>query len=336
MRPDGRRRAVILHGVTAAEPPPDDADTLVQVAEVAAALRALGYRVEVMPLGLDLRPLARLARRRPDVVFNLVESLTGCDRLLHLVPAVLEALGVHYTGAPATALLVTSDKPLAKQALSAAGIATPDWVGPGSAARPEPDVRYIVKAARDHASQGLDAGSVVDGSRVAATVAQRQDRFGGAWFAERYVDGRELNVSVLETGLGPQVLPIAEMSFVDFPPEMPRIVDYAAKWDPESPAYRNTVRRFEFGPEDAALLERIAALSLACWRCFGLAGYARVDVRVDAAGTPWVLEVNANPCLAADAGFMAAAERAGLDQTAVIAALVAAPAGVLGCEAAAE
>ena len=74
--------------------------------------------------------------------------------------------------------------------------------------------------------------------------------------------------------------------------------------------YQHTRRRFDLPAADRPLLERLEDLAMRCWHLFGLRGYARVDFRVDAAGDPWVLEVNANPCLAPDAGFAAAAQRA--------------------------
>src|SRR3546814_4317520 len=97
--------------------------------------------------------------------------------------------------------------------------------------------------------------------------------------------------------------------FVDFPPGRPRIVDYEAKWAPESDAYANTPRRFDLAADDAALAAELSRLALDAWHLFGLAGYARVDFRVDAAGRPTILEVNLNPCLAPDAGFAAPAAR---------------------------
>lgn len=328
-------RSVILHGVCAPDPAPDEADTLVQVAEVGAALTDLGHTVAVVPLGLDLSPLASLAQRRPDAIVNLVEALDGQGRLVHLVPAVLDSLGLAYTGCPAEAVYLTSGKPLAKRLMRAAGIPTADWIGDGGLARPEPNARYIVKSVWEHASIGIDATSVVTGERVGAVLAERQARLGGDWFAERYIDGREFNVSILEGAQGPRVLPIAEMTFVDFPPGAPRIVDYAAKWDPSDPGYRNTVRRFDLGPEDGPLLAAIEDTALACWRCFGLRGYARVDFRVDESGRPWVLEVNTNPCLSADAGFVAAAGRAGLSQRDVVALIVSPYSGAESAHAAA-
>jgi D-alanine-D-alanine ligase len=314
---------IIVHGATvgatAGATAPDEADTLRQVAEIGDVLTGLGARVEVLPLGLDLSPLVRLAQRRPAVVVNLVESLAGRGRLVHLVPAVLESLGLATTGCPARALATASDKPFAKQMMRAAGIATPDWLSSRDA--PPRDGTWIVKSAWEHASIGLDAGSVVAAADVADGLAGRAARFGGDWFAERYIEGREFNVSLLAGPLGvarPEILPVAEMKFIDFPDGAPRIVDYAAKWDESSDAYRNTVRDFDLPNGDAALLAELVRLSRACWCCFGLAGYARVDFRVDAAGRPWVLEVNANPCLSSDAGFMAAADRAGLTQEQVV------------------
>ena len=114
----------------------------------------------------------------------------------------------------------------------------------------------------------------------------------------------------------------AEMTFKDYPPGKPRIVGYEAKWGEGSFEQRNTVRSFSFPPRDDALIERLRQLALRCWRLFGLRGYARVDFRVDAAGEPWVLEVNTNPCLSPDAGFMAAATRTGLSAADVLRALL--------------
>jgi GNAT superfamily N-acetyltransferase len=105
-------------------------------------------------------------------------------------------------------------------------------------------------------------------------------------------------------------LPPAEIDFSAFPPAKPRIVGYAAKWETETFESVHTPRRFEFSSGDASLLDRLRALAVDCWRLFGLAGYARVDFRVDAAGQPWILEVNANPCLSPGAGFAAALARA--------------------------
>jgi D-alanine-D-alanine ligase len=265
---------------------------------------------------------ARLVALKPAFAVNLVESLDGQGRLIHLAPSLLDSLGLSYTGSATEAIFLTSHKPLAKRLMAAAGIATPPWIA-DAAGLPSFDGPYIVKSVWEHASIGIDHRSIVgDPRKLPAQFRQRQRRHGGDWFAERFIDGREFNLALIAGPAGMELLPPAEMLFRDYPPDKPRIVDYAAKWDAASFEYNNTVRRCDFPAADAALLERLGATALACARLFDLHGYARVDVRVDAAGTPWVLEVNANPCLSPDAGFAAAAAAAGLDGPAVLQRIV--------------
>ncbi len=213
-----------------------------------------------------------------------------------------------------------------------------------------PNVPCIVKSVTQHASFGLEEDSVLAGgelNELRGALRPWAVRLGGDCFLEEYVDGREFNVAVLggatrqacekmETGSGgpfveprkprpsgvpvpnfsgaasAEVLPPAEIVFAGFPPGKPRIVGYRAKWQEDSFEYAHTVRQFDFSPEDRSLLDRLRAMALSCWDLFGLRGYARVDFRVDQAGQPWILEVNANPCLSPDAGFAAALQRASI------------------------
>lgn len=131
-------------------------------------------------------------------------------------------------------------------------------------------------------------------------------------FAERFIPGREFNLSLIETETGSRVLPPAEIDFSGLGGDRASIVGYSAKWLPGSHEFENTPRRFDFAPEDRELLDELGRVAVGSWSAFGLAGYARVDFRVDLEGRLFVLEVNANPCLSADAGFMAACGRAGL------------------------
>ncbi len=85
---------------------------------------------------------------------------------------------------------------------------------------------------------------------------------------------------------------------------------------------QNTPRRFDFPPHDSPLLKRIGELAAACWDLFRVRGYTRVDFRVDPDGRPWILEVNANPCLSPDAGFAAALERAGISYDEAVARIL--------------
>ncbi len=321
----GRRslhQVAILYGAVALDAAPDEQDVLVEVETARAALAGLGFTPVILPITLDLEAARqRLMHLRPALVFNLVESIEGQGRLIHLAPALLESLGLPFSGSGADAAYVTSNKPLAKRLMRTAGIATPTWTEDGEA--PDFAGPYIVKSVWEHASIGIDDGSVVaEAARLPALIHKRQRRHGGEWFVESYIEGREFNLSLLASENGVELLPPAEMCFVDYPPGKPRIVNYAAKWEEASFEFHATQRRFDFPASDRDLLARLEATAKACWRLFGLRGYARVDCRVDAAGAVQVLEVNINPCLSPDAGFAAAAERAGLDLLAIVARIL--------------
>jgi D-alanine-D-alanine ligase len=122
------------------------------------------------------------------------------------------------------------------------------------------------------------------------------------------------------------VLAPAEIDFSAFPPGAARMVGYRAKWDETSFEYANTPRRFEFPPGDARLLAQLEGLARTTFSSLGLSGYARVDFRVDADG-PWILEVNANPCIAPDAGFAAALAQSGIRYKDAIARIIRAALG---------
>ena len=310
----------VLHGATAERL--DEIDTMLTARAVTDALRRLGHGAELVHLGPDFGALRRLAAIPPDIVFNLVEAVGGDAVLAAEVPAELERLGIPFTGCGARASYSCLSKPGMKRLLRAAGLPTPAWSLSGADFGGVAQV--IVKSAVEHASFGMDAGSVVPGGAASREIARRRARFGGDFFAEAYIPGREFNISVLDGATGPEVLPPAEILFLGFGSGAPEIVDYDAKWVEGSHGYENTPRRFDFPAADRELLTRLADFSLGAWHRFGLSGYARVDFRVDAEGRPWILEVNTNPCLAPDAGFVAAANRAGLGYDALVARIVAA------------
>ncbi len=313
----------VLHGAVSDGSRTDEQDVLVEVETVCRALAALGYRPVPVPLSLDLEAaLDALRRLRPRFAFNLVESVAGKGSLIALGPLVLDVLGIPFTGASADATYLTSNKLLAKRLMLLEGIDTPPWF-PMESGLPGPvePGRYIVKSVWEHASIGIDEGSVLyaDGDAgLREALLLRRDATGGACFAEVYVEGREFNLSLLADGKGPRVLPPAEILFDAFPPGKLRLVDYRAKWDADSFEYQKTPRRFRFPGEDADLLSSLERTALRCWEVFRLRGYGRVDFRVDGDGRPWVLEVNTNPCLSPDAGFLAAAAEAGFGLTEVV------------------
>lgn len=308
---------LVLHEALGADARADEADALVQVEQVREALGHLHWKVATLSIDLDLAlGRERLRERQPGCVFNLVESLGGRGELIGLVPALLESEGLPFTGSGSMAIHSSSHKLFAKRWMRSDGIPTPDWQTDADL-NAHPDERWIVKSLWEHASLGLDDESVVRGRAAAdARIRHCTATHGGTWFAERFIDGREFNISIIEHNGQPRVLPLAEMTFLDYPPDKPRIVGYAAKWDPHAPEFHATVRRFPV-LEDAER-ETLQAAARRCWHLFGLRGYGRVDVRLDRQGTPWVLEVNANPCLSRDAGFAAAAAQAGLRYRQVI------------------
>ncbi|RUT34434.1 D-alanine--D-alanine ligase [Arsenicitalea aurantiaca] len=313
-----RLRIAVLTPDARPDDPPERADTFVQAREVVEAIMDLGHE-PIPAIWTDLSGAEALLREmRPDIVFNLVEDLPEGPTQLHKVTALCDELRLRHTGAPTAALLASSDKRRMKARLAAAGLPVPPAMTPG-----DETTRFIVKSATEHASHALGPEDVVVGSTAAeALIALKIAAHGGPWFAEAYVPGREINQSLLESARGLVALPAGEILFLDQEGDAPRVLGHDEKWAEDSEAYRRTPRvRLEDAPELAAEIE---ALSRAAWRAFGLKGYARVDFRVPEEGRPVILEVNANPCLSATAGFCASARDAGLSQTDVVGNILAA------------
>ena len=317
-------RIAVVHNATGPEDRPDEQDVLIQAKAVSRSLKELGHNVVQMPCTLDLFSIKdRLLTSDPCLVFNLVESLDGQGRLIHLFPGLLDTLEICYTGSCTEALFVTSHKTLAKERMVLAGLPTPEWIGPSPcdlpflnkklpAAKKE---RFLVKSVWEHGSLGLDDDEPVeskDPETLQQILRERAPKLGGACFAEVFVEGREFNLSMLEGKAGLQVLPPAEIIFENYGAQKLSIVGYRAKWDSSSFEYHHTPRRFDFPATDGPLLQQLKNLAVRCWEVFGLKGYARIDFRVDLKGRPWILEVNANPCLSPDAGFAAAVAQSGM------------------------
>ena len=323
-------RVVLLHDRLSEASREDERDVLVQMDAVEAVLHAAGHQCRRVAFTLNLALVAESLRaERADLVFNLVESVEGQGRLIHLAPALLESLHMPYTGAHTEAMVLTSTKVLGKRFMRLNGIPTPDWYTlaelQGGVPKSWHEGRFIVKSVWEEASVGLDDDSIVvtdDPGELCEAIAARAGRLGGEGFAEAFVEGREFNLALIGDGAGCEVLPPAEIVFDDWEGNKPRIVGYRAKWIDESLEYRNTRRSFEFQSDDQALLAELTRIAQGCWQTFGLRGYARVDFRVDESGAPLVLEINANPCLSPDAGFAAAAARGGMSYAGAVGRIV--------------
>jgi D-alanine-D-alanine ligase len=308
----------VVHAATRERP--DEIDTLLSAEAVARALGELGFATEIVAVDLDLNQFLALKRRDPLLVFNLVDAVRGDGRLAPVIPSLLDAVGLPYTGAHSDAWLETLSKVATKLKLARERLPTPGFSVDGSGL--DPDAKVIVKAVWEHGSLGLDEGSVVKGADAARVIADRGARFGTAHFAESFVEGREFNLSLLEERGRATVLPIAEILFEDWREGRPRIVGYDAKWTSDSEAYIGTPRRFGLEKTEPALASELEKLAKSCWDLFGLAGYARVDFRVDREGRPTILEVNVNPCLNPAAGFAAAAAQGGLSYRDLIGGII--------------
>lgn len=296
-------------------PTTDELDVLDQAAVVEKALVELGYRCKREFVDLNLKEFYdKYKDNKPDLAFNLVESLDNNGGIIHFVPALLQAMGIPFSGNPADAMFLTTDKVLTKKILKSNNLSTAEWYAAPVKAKLSPEKRYIAKSSNEDASIGISDKNVFYGSE-ADVLKHFDNKWGTNYFIEEYIEGREFNISILGGKKGPQVLSPAEIVFINYTGEKPRIISYQAKWDETSFEYKNTVRSFDFNESDEPLLRNLESLCLKCWDIFNLKGYVRVDLRVDKNNKPYILEINPNPCIAPDAGFFAACYKTGISFT---------------------
>lgn len=283
--------------------------------------------VELVVAGVDSPAslVEILDREGPiDVALNLCESLRGDPRYEIPVPVLLESRGIDYTGNPPLALRQCLDKGKARDALESAGVPIPAGgflTDRAQLARmPDLPVPAIVKPGRQDGSIGIESGSVVR-TRLALErrVAYVIGELGQPAVVEAFVDGREFNVAILGD-LEPRCLPIAEIDFSGMPANVPKIVSYKAKWHTRTKEFKGTVP--VYGTTDEALSRRLRKAALGAFRALSLRDYARVDLRVDAQGRPFVVDVNPNCDIAPDAGFPRSAAKNGLEYEALIQTLI--------------
>lgn len=298
---------------------PNDILTEEGVADCAKAVKEVlskHYDVVEVPLHTDVE--LAIAPFPPSrwVVFNLGEGLKG--RLFEeaRIVWVLEAMGYCYTGSGGDALVHTTHKGLTKQRLEAAGVATPPgWIfrSASEACTVQENTAFhfplIVKPVAEDASLGIGCKAVV---HDLASLQERVDYITQAYhqaaLVEQFIAGREFTISMW--GDPPQVLPFNEIQFGGFPSQSDHIVSFSAKWEPESNDYRNTPVICPAQVPDE-LAQRLRETALKAWEVLGCKGYARMDLRVDETGQPFVLEVNCNPDLSPEAGFSLSAHAAG-------------------------
>jgi D-alanine-D-alanine ligase len=304
------RRCCIIYNEPGEGALADELDVLEQAEQIEHHLELLGisvYRKGITARFMD--EIATLEKDKPDFVFNLVESINNKGELNYFIPALLNMYSIPYSGNPLEAMFLTSNKTLASKAMREAGIRNPSLFLPSQYKLLQPGNKYIVKPIWEDGSLGITGDSVFECKP--GYEKKLTDLDDSHWFIEEFIDGREFNMSVLAGINGPEVLPPAEIVFVDYAEDKPRIVDFKAKWEMESFEYTNTVREFPGKKLNADLEKNLKKAALSCWHLFGLKGYARVDARIDSDENVYVIEINANPCISPDGGFVAATKQAG-------------------------
>lgn len=296
---------------------PDELDVLDQVEYIEVNLNKIGIETYRKGITSDfMNEVALLAGEEPDFVFNLVESINNKGELNYFVPALLNMYSIPYSGNPLEAMFITTSKALTNKILSEQNINNPAAFFPSQYKMLKPGNRYIIKPIWEDGSMGITGDSVFIYSDSLDKKLKGYDD--SHWIIQDFIDGREFNISVLNSEKGPEIMPPAEMVFHNFEDDKPKIVDFKAKWVEESFEYENTIREFPREKLNPVLSEAIREIALKCWHVFGLKGYARVDMRIDKNGIPYVIEVNANPCMSPDSGLVAATTEAGIPITEVL------------------
>jgi D-alanine-D-alanine ligase len=296
---------------------PDELDVLDQVEYIEENLIKIGIDTYRKGITSDfMSEIAEVAAEKPDFVFNLVESINNKGELCYFVPAMLNMYSIPYSGNPLEAMFITTSKALTNKILLEQQINTPAAYFPSQYKMLTQGKKYIIKPVWEDGSLGITGDSVFTFTTDYESKLKEFDD--SHWIIQDYIDGREFNISVLADINGPQVMPPAEMVFHNYDKDMPKIVDFKAKWVAESFEYENTIREFPRNKLNPVLTEKIKEIAFKCWHVFGLKGYARVDMRIDKEENPYVIEVNANPCMSPDSGLVAATTEAGLPITMVL------------------
>lgn len=284
-------------GAEDAEPPPPDflaeCDSDETIQAVAEALRA---RHEVVPIESDAEAYLKLRSERPNLVFNIAERLFGPNREAH-IPAVCEILDLPYTGSDPMTLSLCLDKSRAKEILSYHKIANaPFWTLEPGAPLPETiSFPAIVKPLFEGSSKGIKDNSVVDTrADLAARVGEVTALYEQPVIIEQFLTGREFTVGALGNYPHLEVLPVVEIDHSLLPAGARPIYSYEAKWIWDTP--QNPLAIFKCPAQiSPALVDKIEDLVRETCRVLRVRDWCRIDIRLDAAGEPNILEVNPLP-----------------------------------------
>jgi D-alanine-D-alanine ligase len=298
------------------------AEVLAAIQVVRKALERAGYKVVRIPVSSPqaLREELKPFDPRECVVFNWYEGVEEAARDAIQVAALLDQLGYAYTGADASALLLTQDKARTKRVLEEHCIPTPPWqlVERGRLKGWE---RYpaIVKVANEHGSECLTDSSVVHDRHG---LRQRVEELGTTYrklMVSEYIGGREFSVALWGDGRI-EALPVVEIDYSLFSPQRPRVRTFDAKWDIHSEPH-DEIRVVCQPTLPRALMSRIEGVAHAAYQACRLRDYGRIDIRLSDQ-EPLVIDVNSNPDIVGDSSFVLAAEGGGYDYPAMLERIV--------------
>ena len=285
--------------------------------QVEKALQRRGYRTSLFNIDGDVKRLINFIEvQRPDLIFNLCESLMGESLHEMHVAGIYELMNVPYTGSATLALGTCLNKVRTKEILRAYGIPTTQHIictDVETCLFNDTRLHFplIVKPIHEDASIGIENSSVVyDIQSLQKQVAYILKTFDEPALVEEYIEGRELNVAIIGNGQ-PTLLPISEIDFSKLPSGYPKIVTYNAKWVECTPEYNGTVGTCPAKLEPDVEY-RVREVALQAYQIMDIRDYARVDIRLGASNIPYVLEINPNPDISCDAGFARSARTAGM------------------------
>jgi D-alanine-D-alanine ligase len=299
---------------------PDATSVRASAKAIASALIESGHSVELTGVhGVEVYSvLERVRAAQPDLLFNLCESMDADPRNEPTFAGLLDLFGIRYTGADLLALATCLYKHRTKDVLIAQNVPTPPYrLLATSADLDDPaldalDYPWFVKLVHEDASIGITEANVCANATALRTRSRElMTEHEQPVLAERYVEGREINVTIFGSGQNTEVLPLHEIDFAAMPDDRPKIVSYAAKWDENHVDYAGT-KPVPLRGASAAVIAEIERVSRAAFQAVDLRDYGRVDLRVDAQGIPWVIDVNPNPDISPDAGVTRAAAAAGM------------------------
>ena len=231
-------KILIIHNKLSENALTDEMDVMEQVRLVEESLISLDHEVRVLPVSLDLsKAIADIRAISPELIFNLVESFENKGELVYFAPAILDVLKIPYTGTHTVQMFLSSSKTLTKESLIRHSIPTPGSFEINVLHQIQKEKKYILKPKWEEGSLGLDEDAVFSGDNI-DFVKKLKNYSLKDYFIEEFVEGREFNCALIAEENGPSVLAVAEIEFVDFPENKPKILGYKAKWDEESFEYR--------------------------------------------------------------------------------------------------